>query len=62
MKKIKREIKNPVEAMDLTLQIITNGDGRDSSSFKDRRTTKLKLTRAQASALLDEMEKLLPSD
>ena len=58
--KVKREVKNPEETMDLTLQFTTDGDGRESSSFKDRRTTKLKLTRAQASALLDEMEKLLP--
>jgi hypothetical protein len=57
--KVVRELKNAMETMDVTLQIITDGDGRDSSSFKDRRTTKLKLTRSQASALLDEMEKLL---
>lgn len=44
--------------MKITLQATTGGDVRDASSYKDRRSFDVELTRKRASELLDKCEAL----
>lgn len=50
-----------MEKIKVTLQAISDGDGRDSSSFKDRRTFEVELSREQVSKILTECEGLFGS-
>jgi hypothetical protein len=56
---MKKEKKDPKENMELSIKVEIAADGRSPMHFKDYRTTTMKLTRTQATYLMDELEKVV---
>ena len=56
---MKKQIKSTKEKLSITIQVTTDKDGRDNTSYKDLRKGNIKCNRSEASNLLDEIEKLI---
>ena len=56
---MEKKIKTNKEKLSIIVQVITDKDGRDNTSYKDLRKGVIKCTSSEASNLLDEIEKLI---